>query len=91
MLEILDTDGITVLATDESLGDFDDPATMVEIASDGVYFVAVRDLSGSEGGSTYHYVLISHRALEAGWSLSLDGRGMCRAAATVAIAVTSVA
>jgi len=57
VLEIRDPDGLTVLASDQSLGDFDDPSTLWTAASAGRYFVAVRDLSGSEGGSAYVYVL----------------------------------
>lgn len=56
LLEIRDTDGITVLAQGQSLGEFDDPAAMAEAPSDGVYFVAVRDLSNS-GGPSHRYVL----------------------------------
>lgn len=57
VLEILDTDGTTVLAADQSLGDFDDPGVMVAVPGPGKYFVQVRDLSPAEGGSEYVYVL----------------------------------
>ncbi len=57
VLEIRDTDGVTVLAQDQSLGDFDDPTAMAEVPTTGTYFIAVRDLSPLEGGPGYIYVL----------------------------------
>jgi hypothetical protein len=57
LLEILDTDGVTVLASAESLGEFDDPMTSFEIPADGRYYISVRDLSPVEGGIDYLYVL----------------------------------
>jgi hypothetical protein len=57
LLEILDTDGMTVLASAQSIGEFDDPMTSVEVPADGRYYVSVRDLSPAEGGTAYLYVL----------------------------------
>jgi len=57
VLEIRDTDGITVLAQDASMGDFDDPSVVLDLPATGRYYVAVRDLSPAEGGPTYRYVL----------------------------------
>ncbi|MCZ6915227.1 MAG: PPC domain-containing protein, partial [Gemmatimonadetes bacterium] len=57
VLEIRDSDGITVLAQEQSAGDFDDPAVSLELPVSGKYFVAVRDLSPAEGGSGHRYVL----------------------------------
>ena len=57
LLEVLDTDGVTVLASAQSQGDFDDPAVMVDLPADGRYYISVRDLSPTEGGATYLYVL----------------------------------
>jgi hypothetical protein len=57
VIEIRDTDGITILAQDESMGDFDDPAVAVALPATGRYYVAIRDLSAAEGGPTYRYVL----------------------------------
>jgi hypothetical protein len=57
LLEILDADATTVLAADQSLGDFDDPSVAWTAATAGRYFVSVRDLSAAEGGAAYVYVL----------------------------------
>lgn len=57
LLEVLDSDGVTVLASAQSQGDYDDPALMVDLPADGRYYVSVRDLSVAEGGSSYLYVL----------------------------------
>lgn len=57
LLEVLDTDGVTVLAADQSLGDFDDPSVAWTAPGAGRYFLSVRDLSASEGSSAYVYVL----------------------------------
>src|SRR5439155_6148443 len=56
LLTILDRDGSTVLAQDQSLGDFDDPAAVASIATAGTYFVSIRDTGGG-GGAAYLYVL----------------------------------
>ncbi len=57
LLTILDKDGQTVLAQDQSIGDFDDPTAQAQVTSSGRYFVEVRNLSPSEGGAGYTYVL----------------------------------
>jgi hypothetical protein len=57
VLEILDTDAATILAVDQSLGDFDDPSISWTADTPGRYFVSVRDLSSAEGGAAYVYVL----------------------------------
>ena len=57
VLEILDTDGTTVLAADQSLGEFDDPTVAATVTSTGKYFISVRDLSPTGGGPGYLYVL----------------------------------
>jgi hypothetical protein len=57
VVEILDADAVTVLATDQSLGDFDDPSAAWTAETAGRYFVSVRDLSAIEGGAAYVYVL----------------------------------
>ena len=57
LLEILDIDGVTVLASAQSLGEFDDPMTSFAVPVDGRYYVSVRDLSPAEGGADYLYVL----------------------------------
>jgi hypothetical protein len=57
LLQILGSDGTTVLAQDQSLGDFDDPTAMAQITTAGVYFISVRHLAAGEGGPGYLYVL----------------------------------
>jgi hypothetical protein len=57
VLEILDVDGTTVLAADQSLGDFDDPTVSWTAARAGRYFVSVRHTTGDAGGAGYVYVL----------------------------------
>jgi hypothetical protein len=57
VLQILDTDGTTVLAQDQSQGDFDDPSVAFQASRSDKYFVAVRDLDPSAGGPAYLYVL----------------------------------
>ena len=57
LLEILDTDGVTVLASSRSLGDFDDPTVEFTASTAGRYFVSVSDLIPAAGGSDYLYVL----------------------------------
>lgn len=56
VLSILDRDGSTVLAQDQSLGDFDDPTAVVQVAETGKYFVTIRDAAGG-GGPGFLYVL----------------------------------
>jgi hypothetical protein len=57
VLEILDTDGSTVLASDQSLGTFDDPAVSFTVSQTGKYFVSVRDVDPGAGGSGHIYLL----------------------------------
>lgn len=57
VLEILDTDGATILATDLSQGEYDDPAASATVAATGRYFVAVRDVDPGAGGATFIYIL----------------------------------
>ena len=57
VLEILDTDGTSVLAQAQSQGDFDDPSVSFQVSSAGKYYVAVRDLDPAAGGPDYIYVL----------------------------------
>ena len=57
VLEILDTDGTTVLAQAQSQGDFDDPSVSVQVSQAGKYYLAVRNLDPSVGGIDYLYVL----------------------------------
>lgn len=57
VLEILAPDGATVLAQDQSIGDFDDPTVAYQVTATDRYFVSVRDLSPTGGGPGYLYVL----------------------------------
>jgi len=57
LLRVLDTDGVSILAEDQSNGDYDDPTVSVEVLETGCYFISVQDLSGAEGGIDYIYVL----------------------------------
>ncbi|HXH28797.1 MAG TPA: pre-peptidase C-terminal domain-containing protein, partial [Candidatus Polarisedimenticolia bacterium] len=57
VVTILAPDGTTVLGQDQSLGDYDDPTATAQISADGRYLIEVRDLSPTEGGSDYVYVL----------------------------------
>jgi hypothetical protein len=57
LLQVLDTDGMTVLAEDQSIGDYDDPTVSVSIPVGGLYFISVKDLSPAEGGPGFVYVL----------------------------------
>jgi len=57
VLEILDTDGTTILAQDQSLGDFDDPTVAFQVTVTGKYFISVQELSPTGGGPGYVYVL----------------------------------
>ena len=57
VVEILDTDGTTVLASDTAQGEFDDPTAVATVAADGVYYIAVRDLDAAEGSLAHVYVL----------------------------------
>jgi len=65
VLEILDSDGAAVLASDASMGPFDDPAISATVPVTGEYYVSVRDANAGAGGSTFRYVL----------SLEVDGNG----------------
>ncbi len=56
-IELLDTGGTTVLAQDESQGDFDDPTVAYTAVIGGKYLVRVQDQSPTEGGPGYSYVL----------------------------------
>jgi hypothetical protein len=55
-LSILASDGLTLLAQDDSQGGFDDPVTSAPLQQGGVLFVTVEDLDGL-GGLDYRYVL----------------------------------
>ncbi|HEU5181026.1 MAG TPA: PPC domain-containing protein [Candidatus Polarisedimenticolia bacterium] len=57
VLQILDSDGATVLAQDQSQGEFDDPSAAFQASHAGKYFVAVRNLDPAVGGPAYLYVL----------------------------------
>jgi hypothetical protein len=57
VLEILDTDGTTVLAQAQSQGDFDDPSVSYQVSLAGKYYLAVRNLDPSVGGIDFLYVL----------------------------------
>lgn len=57
VLSLIDTDGTSVLALDQSLGDFDDPTISFQVGTAGKYFLSVANLSASEGGPGYVYVL----------------------------------
>jgi len=57
VLEILDTDGTTVLAQAQSQGDFDDPYCSFQVSSSGRYYLEVRNLDPAAGGAAYLYVL----------------------------------
>jgi len=57
LLQVLDTDGVTVLAQDQSNGDYDDPTVSAEVSDTGRYFISVRDLDPMEGDTGYIYVL----------------------------------
>jgi hypothetical protein len=72
LLEILAPDGTTVLASDQSLGPFDDPAASATAPSTGRYLVVVRDLNGT-GGPSHRYVL----------SVEVDDNGSFAAATTI--------
>jgi Bacterial pre-peptidase C-terminal domain len=55
-LSILASDGVSLLAQDDSMGGFDDPVTSAPLPSGGVLFVTVEDFNGF-GGPDYRYVL----------------------------------
>lgn len=57
LLQILGPDGTTILASDQSLGPYDDPSASATAPSTGRYFVAVRDLDPAAGGPSHRYVL----------------------------------
>jgi hypothetical protein len=57
VLSILDADGSSVLAQDQSSGDFDDPSVSFQVSSTGKYYISVRNLDPSAGGPGFTYVL----------------------------------
>jgi len=57
LLQVLDTDGITSLGEDQSIGDYDDPTVSIVVPLAGRYFISVSDLSPAEGGPGFVYVL----------------------------------
>lgn len=57
VLEILDVDGVSVLASDTSQGEFDDPAVSATVSAAGRYFLSVRHDDPAEGGPEFRYVL----------------------------------
>ena len=57
VLELLDTDGTSVLARVDSQGGFDDPSLTFQVPTSGRYFVSVRNLDFSAGGIDYRYIL----------------------------------
>jgi len=56
-LRILDTDGVSVLAEDTSMGSFDDPSVTATVFADGEYFVSVEDQTGA--GSRAHVYVVA--------------------------------
>ncbi|HEV8699679.1 MAG TPA: PPC domain-containing protein [Candidatus Polarisedimenticolia bacterium] len=56
ILAILDRDGSTVLAQDQSIGEFDDPTAVAQVTEPGKYFISLRDAAGA-GGPGFLYVL----------------------------------
>jgi hypothetical protein len=57
VLEILDSSGSSVLASDQSAGDFDDPFVSFQAATAGRYLVSVRDVDPGAGGNGFTYLL----------------------------------
>lgn len=57
VLEVLATDGVTVLASATSQGNFHDPALAVVIPADGRYLVSLRDTDPLAGGPDHTYIL----------------------------------
>jgi len=57
VLQILDSDGVTVLAEDQSQGEFDDPTAVAQAPAAGRYFIVVKDASPAAGGAAFTYVL----------------------------------
>jgi len=57
VLEILDSSGTSVLASDQSAGDFDDPFVSFQAATAGRYLVSVRDVDPGAGGIGFTYLL----------------------------------
>lgn len=55
-LSILASDGVSLLAQDDSMGGFDDPVASASYQAGGVLFITVEDLNGL-GGPDYRYVL----------------------------------
>jgi hypothetical protein len=56
-LQVLDADGVSVLAQDDSLGEFDDPTVTFTAAASGKYYLCVKSLDPAEGGSGDVYIL----------------------------------
>ena len=56
ILTILDRNGGTVLAQDQSGGEFDDPTAVAQVAESGKYFISLRDAAGA-GGPGFLYIL----------------------------------
>jgi len=57
VLQILDSDGTTILAQDQSQGEFDDPTAAFQAPHAGRYYVSVRNLDPSVGGPAFLYLL----------------------------------
>ena len=57
VLEVLDSSGTSVLASDQSAGDFDDPFVSFQAATAGRYLVSVRDVDPGAGGNGFTYLL----------------------------------
>jgi hypothetical protein len=57
LLQVLDGSGASILAQDQSLGDFDDPTVQFQAAAAGRYLISVRDLNPAEGSAAHRYVL----------------------------------
>ena len=56
-LEILDVDGLTVLAQDQSEGEFDDPTASLLAPAAGKYYVRIEEIDPAAGGADYGYLL----------------------------------
>ncbi len=56
-LQILGPDGSTILAQDQSQGEFDDPTVSCQVAVAGRYLVSVRNDDPAVGGDAYRYLL----------------------------------
>ena len=72
-LDILDTDGVTILAAgDDNSGNAGNAAGAVSIPADGTYYVRVQDGGFGGGDTTYRFVLHNPNALTAGFELRKD-------------------